>query len=164
MGARGYEDHTEPVRIRETGAGHDAGDYDGGRYDGGYYDGVAPGPVGATGRPAGLLRKPFLAAWLVTGALIGLGLVWLAGGLETPSYNYAYNSGLTVDGQPVEQPGMLRRNLAQIAPMCLLQGLVGAVALLIVQGCLKSRHAGGVPSNNTAPGTAPGAGSGNPPA
>lgn len=92
--------------------------------------------------------RPFRAAWIFTGLLLGVGFLWAGGAFDTgPTAGYA--TTVSVDpatGMPVEPdlPALtvLLQNLASIAPVILLTGLASAAALLITQGALLSREPG----------------------
>ncbi|WP_341395633.1 hypothetical protein [Arthrobacter sp. G119Y2] len=111
--------------------------------------GEAGSPLEDNARAAGLLRpqprrKPFRAAWILTGILIGIGLLWMGGAFETvPIPGWAPNvdpeTGMPV--KPDLPPLTVQlQNLASIAPAALLTGLASAAALLITQGALRSRE------------------------
>lgn len=123
--------------------------------------GVGGSPTEADARSADPSRpahrhRPFRAAWIFTGILLGVGLLWAGGVFDTgPAAGYA--TTVSVDpatGMPVEPDlpplSVLLQNLASIAPVILLTGLASAAALLITQGALRSRE-----SDRTAPAPAP---------
>ena len=131
---------SDGVQIREVGA--PAGsehDYPGEAFP--PEDGGAPGSYSRPRRR----NSPFLAAWILTGILIGVGFLWMGGVLENSSQvNYAYTgsvdpaTGLPV--QPESRPLEVQlRNLGFIAPFTLLIGLASAAALLALQGILKAQ-------------------------
>jgi hypothetical protein len=104
-------------------------------------DGGAPGNYPQPRRR----NSPFLAAWIFTGILIGIGFLWLGGALEDgsiPDYGYTVTmdpeTGLPVqpDTRPLE---VQLRNLGFIAPFMLLIGVSSAAALLALQGVRKAQ-------------------------
>lgn len=90
--------------------------------------------------------KPFRAAWILTGIMLGIGLLWIGGAFEDSRSPYAYTS--TVDPktgeviEPEEPPlAVQMRNLGYASPLLFQTGLASASALLIIGGLLKSRAA-----------------------
>ncbi|WAP51557.1 hypothetical protein OL239_17500 [Arthrobacter sp. ATA002] len=132
-------DWSEGVQIRETG-GPNPG-------SGQYSEAEArPGAGGAAGTDSRERRhqQPFRAAWILTGILIGIGLLWLGGALEDPMANsYGMTTFDPETGRQVEPErpplAIQLRNFGYLAPQMLQTGLASAAALLIIRGVRKSR-------------------------
>lgn len=91
--------------------------------------------------------KPFRAAWIFTGILLGVGVLWAGGAFDAGPIPPSYATTVSVDpatGVPVmpDPPPLtaLLRNLDFISPIVLLTGLVSTAALLITQGAVRSRE------------------------
>lgn len=103
------------------------------------------GPVAGINPPQ-RRDKPFRAAWILTGIMLGIGLLGIGGAFEDSTSSFAYAH--TVDpetGRVVEpeQPPLAvqLRNLGYTSPMMFQTGLASASALLIIRGLRKSRAA-----------------------
>lgn len=135
MGSAPRENRAEHVQIRELGA------------VGGDFGAAAPYPAPESdGAPARRRSRPFLPAWLFTGALLAVGVLWLVGAFETVMWSDSYAMSSSTGNSVPENPPwtVLLRNLGQSASLLLVVGLLSASALLVVQGALRSRDSAAV--------------------
>lgn len=103
------------------------------------------GPDGGAGRSGGAVRGgapsvsvpvwqrvnlALVAAWVLVGAFLAVGLWWLVGSVPMPQmyYDPSGTNQLTVTSSKIAM------NLYQMGPVMLLFGIAGAFALLVVQG------------------------------
>lgn len=131
IGSAPREGRTEHVQIREVGTvGGNAGPAAG--YSAPEHDDA----------PARRLSRPFLPAWLLTGALLAVGVLWLGGAFETIMWSDSYAMSSSAGNSGAENPPwvVMLRNLGQSASLLLVVGLMSASALLVVQGALRSRE------------------------
>lgn len=126
----------DSVRIREVGGP-----------PGGEKERFAPeaddGAAGIEIRPPRRSR-PFQAAWILTGILIGIGLLWIGGAFESATtFGYSYSVDPETGQQiPPDMPPLTvqLRNIGYAAPTMLQTGVASAAALLILQGLRRARE------------------------
>ena len=132
---------SDSVHIREVGGPAET--------DQGYSSEASPpesGPAaGITPRPP-RRDRPFRAAWILTGIMLGIGLLGIGGAFEDSRSSYAFTHTVDPDTGRViepEQPPLAvqMRNLGYTSPMMFQTGLASASALLIIRGLRKSRAA-----------------------
>ncbi|MFF3036715.1 hypothetical protein [Arthrobacter citreus] len=116
------------VQIVDDGAGSDAGTVRGGGVG---YDAAAARGGGAPSAPVWQrVNLALVAAWVLVGAFLAVGLWWLMGSVPMPNLYY----DPTGTNQLTPASSKIAMNLYQMGPMILLFGIVGAFTLLVMQG------------------------------